>query len=197
MKVFGRLGVSVLVVFLLGASVSNGQSPARGRYDLGVEHAVRGEFKEAKEAFERVLKDDSSYTPAKESLKIIEDIGDQIIRSNTAVYLFKGASHSNRGQWDEALPEFTKAIEINPTYPYAYANRGSIYYRKGQHDWAISDYTKALKINPRYADAYNNRGRVHMVSLGNNDKACSDWKRACELGLCWNYTIARRKGDCK
>ncbi len=77
-----------------------------------------------------------------------------------------------------------------------YLNRGNAYSKKGQYDHAISDFTKAIEINPRYALAYNNRGIV-MRKLGNIKMACSDAKRACELGDCGLYELLREWGDCE
>jgi hypothetical protein len=39
--------------------------------------------------------------------------------------------------------------------------------------------------------AYNNRGLAYMKS-GNKEKACSDWKRACELGDCRYWGIVNK-----
>jgi len=47
-----------------------------------------------------------------------------------------------KGYDDQAVTDFTKAIEIDPNYANAYNNRGSIYSDKGRHDQAISDYAK-------------------------------------------------------
>jgi hypothetical protein len=35
------------------------------------------------------------------------------------------------------------------------------------------------------------------VKLGDKERGCSDWIRACELGDCSNYNIAKRNGDCR
>ena len=64
----------------------------------------------------------------------------------------------DKGQYDQALFDFTKAIELNPKDADAYINRGFVYDKKGQYDQAISNFTKALEINPKYAEAYCNRG---------------------------------------
>jgi len=41
-----------------------------------------------------------------------------------------------------------------------------------------------------------NRGFIYMTDLMNKTKACADWKEACELGLCSNYSLAKEKGFC-
>ena len=66
-----------------------------------------------------------------------------------------------KSQYDKAISDYTKAIEINPRFAEAYYNRGLAYGKKGQYDKAISDYTKAIEINPRFAEAYNNRGDAY------------------------------------
>jgi len=73
---------------------------------------------------------------------------------------------------------------------------GFAYHIKGQYDQAISDYTKAIEINPKDAIAYYNRGNTYIVNLGNKVKGCADWKKACELGECRNYNLAKQYGDC-
>ena len=47
---------------------------------------------------------------------------------------------------------------------------------------ALSDFNIAIVINPDYSDAYNNRGRVKHFLL-DDAGACSDWKKAFELGI--------------
>ncbi|HZX14151.1 MAG TPA: tetratricopeptide repeat protein [Thermodesulfobacteriota bacterium] len=52
---------------------------------------------------------------------------------------------------------FSKAIEINPEYVQAYANRGVAYGNEGMYDKAILDLNKAIELNPAYVDAYFNK----------------------------------------
>src|SRR5215204_1440714 len=67
--------------------------------------------------------------------------------------------HNNRGveyadtkrDYDEAIREYTKAIELNPQFAEAYYNRGIAYSDKKEYDAAIQDYTKAIELNPRFA----------------------------------------------
>jgi tetratricopeptide (TPR) repeat protein len=86
-----------------------------------------------------------------------------------------------QGQYDQAITDYNKAIEINPRYAEAYNNRGGTYSQIGQYDQAISDCTKAIEINPRYADAYNNRGNAYRCK-GEYDKAWADVYKMRSLG---------------
>ena len=85
-------------------------------------------------------------------------------------------------QYDQAISDYGKAIEINPKYADAYTNRGDAYDSKGQYDQAISDYSKAIEINPRDAKAYSNR-EVTFFFKREYEKAWDDVHTAQNLGL--------------
>ena len=73
------------------------------------------------------------------------------------------------GKFDEAIGEYTKAIELfvdNEDKAEAYNNRGVAKGKKGDYDGAIADYTKAIELKPDYATAYHNRGYAFFK---NND----------------------------
>jgi tetratricopeptide (TPR) repeat protein len=158
-----------------------GQNTAKPIYAKGVEYAAQGKFQEAKKEFEKALMFDPFYATAKRALQVIEDIIDQNIKNQTAIHIFKGISYYPIGQWGNEIDEFNKAIEINPSYAYAYFMRGCAYGRKGRYDQAISDYSKALELNPRDAYAYNNRGLAYAQGKGQFDKAISDYNKAIEI----------------
>jgi len=166
--------------------------PTEESYYKGVEYAVQGKFLEAKEEFEKVLKVDPFYESAEHSLKIIKDVIEQKIKRETVIYLFKGASYFNKHQFDQAIGDYTKAIEISPKYALAYVNRGGAYNDgKGQYDKAIRDYTKALDINPKYAEAYYSRG-IAYVKKGQYDKAISDFIKALEINPKYAFAYNNR-----
>ena len=86
-----------------------------------------------------------------------------------------------------------KAIEINPRFAHAYANRGIAYRKLGNPQKAIEDYDKAIEIYPRYAAAYANRG-VAYKSLGNQMQALEDMKTAAKLGDMNAQSLLRNNG---
>ena len=75
-------------------------------------------------------------------------------------------------------------------------NQGVTLLDEGQYDQAIAYFNEALEINPRYADAYDNRGLAYYYK-GQYDKACSDWRRACELYRGCDWELRKRKDVCK
>jgi len=75
--------------------------------------------------------------------------------------------------------------------------RGVVNNYKGQNDQAIDDLTKAIEVNPKDAAVYLFRGIIYFEDLGNKVKGCSDFKKACELGECKTYNLAKQNGDCQ
>ncbi len=49
----------------------------------------------------------------------------------------RGQEFVKTGQYDLAIAEYTKAIQVGLQYPFAYFARGSAYIQKGQYDLAI------------------------------------------------------------
>jgi tetratricopeptide (TPR) repeat protein len=92
----------------------------------------------------------------------------------------KGLDYSNKGMYDEAIVEFTKAIDANPRSAAAFYNRGLAYHKNRRSDEAMSDYTRAIAINPKDSEFYYNRGII-QYSRGNFDQAASDWSKGIEI----------------
>ena len=112
-------------------------------------------------------------------------------------YTNRGNCYKEKGQYDKAISDYNKAIKLNPRFAMAYYNRGNAYSSKGNYDQAFSDYNKAIGLNVRHAGAYTGRGFVYMMIKGDKERACSDWRWACKLGDCRNYSIAKQRGHCQ
>ena len=84
-------------------------------------------------------------------------------------------------KYDEAIADFSKAIELNPDFMGTYYNRGSVYIKLGKYAEACADFTKFIEINPDYADAYCERGNCHY-ELKNYKDALTDYLQALETG---------------
>ncbi|MGD8254129.1 MAG: tetratricopeptide repeat protein, partial [Syntrophobacterales bacterium] len=89
--------------------------------------------------------------------------------------------HKCKGQYDRAIADDNKAIEINPGCAQAYTNRGLTFASKRQYDQAISDYNKAIELNPRLAQTYYNRGLAYSQGKAQYAQAISDFTRAIEI----------------
>ncbi len=95
-------------------------------------------------------------------------------------YNERGLAYFDKGDYDKAIIDFTRAVELNRNYADGFYNRGNVYQKQGVYDKAILDYTAAIMINPRYAKAYINRGLVYYLSQA-YEKAVFDFKQAIEI----------------
>ncbi len=78
-----------------------------------------------------------------------------------------GVAYTHKGEYDRAIDDYNKAIEINPKNSMAYNNRGFVYdIHKGEYDKAINDYNKAIEINPKDDMAYTDRGNAYYNHKG-------------------------------
>jgi len=102
-------------------------------------------------------------------------------------YNNRGIANGEKGQYDQAISDFDKAIEINPSYSKAYNNRGIIYRLKGQYDLAILDFKKAIEINSWDPEGYNNLAWLFATAKSpifrNGKKAVDLGIKACELSV--------------
>lgn len=96
------------------------------------------------------------------------------------VYFSKGKKKSGAENYEAAIVDFNKAIQLNPEYARVYFERGFAKYKIGDHIGAIDDYTQAIKFNPQYALAYNNRGNRRR-SLGTSKASQGDIAEAHEM----------------
>jgi tetratricopeptide (TPR) repeat protein len=141
----------------------------------------------------------------KDSITLWDDV---ISKYNYAqiAYYNRGTAYGNLVQWDKAIADYSKAIEIDPHYSptivtdrsfniclMAYVNRGAAYGDIGQQKKAIIDFNKAIEIDPKYATAYYNRGFVNFT-FRHWDQAIADYSKAIEIDP--NFKVAYNdRGD--
>ena len=102
-------------------------------------------------ALEEYQKDSDTFVFLMALESVVEAQGE---RSELAlyVYLLRGLVYHSQKEYDLAIENYTKVIELNPDYADAYYNRGVIYRDKGEVDRAIADRNRAIELNPDYAD---------------------------------------------
>jgi serine/threonine protein kinase/lipoprotein NlpI len=95
-------------------------------------------------------------------------------------YLRSGFSYFDSGQYDNAILNFSKVIELDPKNVKAYVYRGKAYYRVGQYELAISDYSNAIELDPKNYIIYNDRC-VAYIEIEEYNRAISDCTKALKL----------------
>jgi protein O-mannosyl-transferase len=85
-----------------------------------------------------------------------------------------------RGQVDEAIVHYQRALEISPDVAEAHNNLGSIFFQSGRVDAAIEQFQKTLEIKPTYVIARYNLGTAYLLK-GEVDEAKAQFKEALRL----------------
>lgn len=89
----------------------------------------------------------------------------------------RGVERRRAGDLDGALADYSEAIRLNPTDPFAWNNRANIRRDRGDLPGAIADLTEALRVDSGYTAGYVNRGRVHEM-MGAWALARADYEEA-------------------
>jgi tetratricopeptide (TPR) repeat protein/serine/threonine protein kinase len=84
------------------------------------------------------------------------------------------------GQDKEALPIYSRAIDLDPTHVFAWNNGGALYRDMGQRDKAVADYSKAIDLDPKHVTAWYGRGTAYQ-GLNQPEKAVADFSRVIKL----------------
>ena len=64
-------------------------------------------------------------------------------------YSSRGVAYAKRREYDQAIADYDKAIDLDPKNAKAYYQRGYVYDIKGEHDRAMADYNKAMGLLSR------------------------------------------------
>ena len=68
-----------------------------------------------------------------------------------AVYNNRGTAWISKGLLNNAIEDFTAAIQRDPNHLDAYRNRGLAWHRSGKFDLAIADFNYAIERSPSSA----------------------------------------------
>ena len=106
-------------------------------------------------------------------------------------FFVKGKQKLKSLDFNGAIADFTKAIELKSNYPDAYIKRA--YARDGLEDYkgAINDYNKAIELHPDWTEAYLNRGFAKYY-LRDFEGGCADFSKAGKLGDTTGYSFVRQ-----
>ncbi len=101
-------------------------------------------------------------------------------KPNTFAYNNRGAAYNKLQQYDKAIIDFNRALEINPQDASSYNNRGFSFLQSDQNEEALNDFNKALEFNPSYYEVYINRGNA-LKGKGDVVSALEDYKKSLLL----------------
>lgn len=97
-------------------------------------------------------------------------------------WFFLGNASDREGNIQQAIRDYSRALDHNPKHIQALNNRGIMKGQAGDFNGGLMDFTAAIRFKPDYAEAWYNRGIVRYQT-GQNEEACKDWQQAAKLGF--------------
>jgi len=88
-----------------------------------------------------------------------------------------GRALFDKGEVDEAIAWYKKAIALDPKYAQAHNDLGVALWNKGQWAEAIACCQKAIELDPKLAMAHFNLG-IALADKGQLDKAIASYRRS-------------------
>lgn len=150
-----RLLAAFVVMDIIGCAGANLQ---RGNMAFSY-----GKYEEAIQYYDEAIKSDNLSPVSLES-----------------AYFNRGRAKHEMNDFDCAITDYNKALEINPKIVGAYINRGYAKYQKKDFDGAIADDTKAIELSPSDELAYLDRGKSKRAK-GDFDGAIADYNKAIKI----------------
>ncbi|MBF0286412.1 MAG: tetratricopeptide repeat protein [SAR324 cluster bacterium] len=145
------------------------------------------------------------YLDLKEYDKALQDLNYALSLDpkSSEAYNTIGAAYLGLQKYEQAIESFNEAFRLNPALAMAKKNLAIVHKKRGlhlaelgQYEQAFEDLTEAIRLQPDLAEAYDARGFIYRVILQNKELACQDWQKACELGNCNNFHLARQEKSC-
>jgi len=100
-----------------------------------------------------------------------------------------GNGYTKSENWNLAIEEYSKTVEILPGIAQTYNSRAFAYAQKGQFDEALADLNTAIKLKPDNPKPYFNRGIIYGQRKS-WDKAIADYSKVLEINP--NHIKARK-----
>lgn len=104
----------------------------------------------------------------------------------------RGAVWAAKGEFQNAIADYTIAIKLASDNSLLYCNRGGVKLSIGDFDGAIVDSTEAIRLNPKSAHAYHVRGFA-WANKKQYEKAMKDYRESVRIdpgfSMSW-YNIA-------
>jgi clan AA aspartic protease (TIGR02281 family) len=112
-------------------------------------------------------------------------------------YAFRGEAKRLKGEYTEAVKDYTQAIALEPRVQWFYYRRGWVNEEFLKNNTAgLRDYNKAIEIDKDYAYTYIHRGRFYKNTINDMQKANADFETILKLdtaiidgGNCRQYSL--------
>lgn len=113
--------------------------------------------------------------------RLEKHLGPRAHRLHRSVLLYNTAQvYSTIGSYDEAIANYTAAMEMDPNYSEYYNERGSLHLKLGQLDLALDDYVRAIELSPPYQEVRTNLGQCYR-QMGRLSDSIAAYSSALDL----------------
>ncbi len=166
---------------ILGIILVFGLSPALSAQDTAKTPTGNAGYLEKNDIPESTKKtaigyEESAPGPAFRRKEKLSDLQEQ-----ARIYRNQGGQLQSRGDLDDAMAFYQKAVEVDPAYAAVYNDLGVIYEAKGWVDRAEDSYLKAINADPNYLSPYSNLALLYE-NKHQLDQAAFFWEKRAELG---------------
>ena len=119
--------------------------------------------------------------PKEKAESVVEKLMTAMKSERTAEdYYNKGIVNIQEKEYDKALENFNRAIELDPKYIEAYDKRAMVYAITEHYNKAIQDYTEVIKLDSKNISAYRERGKCYDA-LSQYEAALKDCEKVLQL----------------
>jgi Tetratricopeptide repeat len=100
---------------------------------------------------------------------------------NGEAYFEQARIKKQKKDYQGALVDLNRAIQINPNNADFYVYRAFIKRSKKDSQGALADFNRAIQISPNNAYFYGDRGHMRLACLKDRAGAIKDWQKAAKL----------------
>jgi len=178
-NVFMLMAAAVVCLSVAGCSGSSGKDAGK---DAGKEEsqASAGDNAElSKQEIEKGIELISAGDPEQSLEHFDKAIGYD--GANAKAWCARGTAMRTLGRMEEAVKDYTRALELKPDYVICVDNLGVAYMYKSDFESARGSFNKALELDPNYADAYFNLGTLYYEGLKEKEKAAMYFEKYIQL----------------
>jgi tetratricopeptide (TPR) repeat protein len=195
----------ILIIGFLVCSVAVFGQTAKEYFEKGQKACERGKYEKAIELFSKAIEKHSGNTNSigyyyflgtcyynratakskigmnKEAIKDLNRaIEYQPISTHYLLYGLRAIEYYKLEQYDDALKDYNKAINLNPNYINLYLCRADVYTKLKEYEKAISDFDKVIEGGVDLPISYYWRGRLKYELL-QYESAIEDFNKTINL----------------
>ena len=118
---------------------------------------------------------ETSHSPPQDTADM-----DRYIQDQAEAYNDRAIEFFEQGQFDEAITEWRRAIEVAPEIAELHHNLGNALAKSGELRQAIEAWEQAIQLDSELVEAYNNLGYAYY-KLDDLQEAYRYWDRAVRI----------------